>query len=514
MNGSSKILTVSYGTFSCTLEGFDDPLGTMRELAEYFRDLAADDRYFGAEPPTPDVEMLQNIAQRDVHRKVEARANATGVSLTQVESDVSDAETATIATVAEKVSVPEPAPTGSDDTGPLTFDDDFLMADEPEDILAVDPATAPENDGPAETVAEKLRRIRAVVSRRPGEEGTSPFSEPHPGEGGSRDRAMSETIRQIQSDLADDEDTDVQEAGETKAVLTREPDPRAEIAKEPIAAASITENETNVSVQADQDDEEAETGDVADKSMAQLLESVSERVGDGEPTQEHSAKSASKPLPDANTDADADVGRLLAETDSKLNEDGVVRRRQVISQMRAAVAATKADRAVTRLITPEAEEEVQKKAYRNDLSDAVNTAQPVADQRLKTRLLSDAPLVLVSSQRVAEAEAQSTEAEDDTPHADDGFEKFAERNNATGLEELLEAAAAYTVFERGQDSFSRPEIMKHVAMVDPALSQSREDGLRSFGQLLRQGRFQKLDRGQFTIDQETRFNPNKRIAGE
>ena len=56
--------------------------------------------------------------------------------------------------------------------------------------------------------------------------------------------------------------------------------------------------------------------------------------------------------------------------------------------------------------------------------------------------------------------------------------------------------------------------MKRVAMVDPALSMSREDGLRSFGQLLRQGKFQKLERGQFTIDRDTRFNPEKRIAGE
>jgi hypothetical protein len=92
------------------------------------------------------------------------------------------------------------------------------------------------------------------------------------------------------------------------------------------------------------------------------------------------------------------------------------------------------------------------------------------------------------------------------------FNEFAEELGATELPDLLEAAAAYLAYVEGRDQFSRPQLMTKVRMVQEE-NFSREDGLRSFGQLLRQGKIEKIAGGRFTVSDRISFKPDTRAVG-
>jgi hypothetical protein len=230
-------------------------------------------------------------------------------------------------------------------------------------------------------------------------------------------------------------------------------------------------------------------------------------------------------LTDTSIEEDDDsVERLADKTETEMDEPEGNRRRSAIAHLRAAVAATKADR-ILGFGKKTADEE---EPYREDLADAVRPRRPKVTEARSERPapVRSAPLKLVAEQRIdveaAEAKpvrprrvmrsAEVADAADTLAGDDTGFAEFAENQGANTLPELLEAAAAYMSFVEGRDQFSRPQLMTKLHQAE-ATASSREERLRSFGQLLREGKIEKTGGGRFTASDNIGFKPDERAAG-
>ena len=260
---------------------------------------------------------------------------------------------------------------------------------------------------------------------------------------------------------------------------------------------------------------------------AALLEELAEVERDFAPAAPQKSR---KPLPATD---DATMSHILDQTDQELNEPEGNRRRNAIAQLKAAVAATEAAR---QLGDKGDNDHAAEDAFRGDLNEAVRPTRPAATQdaarparpsrpeapATRTERPRPAPLKLVASQRVDAAKAAAPEAPvqprrvasaapEVTPATASNFAEFAEEMGASSLADLLEAAAAYTAFVEGSEDFSRPQIMKKVQS-STETEISREDGLRSFGTLLRQGRISKVRNGRFQVSEETRFRPESKVG--
>jgi hypothetical protein len=280
------------------------------------------------------------------------------------------------------------------------------------------------------------------------------------------------------------------------------------------------------------------------EAEADLLQELADVERDAEATR-HVDREGRAVLARVDTGKEDSVRRILEETNTKLDNPEGKTRRSAIAHLRAAVAATVADRKIKGHADVKKDESL---TYRADLAKVVH---PTRDGTSKPGENRPAPLVLVSEQRIDRARSEHSgmvqprrvaatpvvlrkventfdedleQDDSDGQHEDNdaanlfrdsaSFAEFAESLGATELPDLLEAAAAYAAFIEGCPHFSRPQIMQKVANYSSKEGFSREAGLRSFGMLLRQGKIQKLERGQFTIAESTRFKPEARYAGE
>ena len=736
MVSSSKILTVSYGTFSCTAEGFEDPLEVVKDATHFFRGVVREDRFFGAEPPQFDPELAAELLQAQIsaeagqgkltlgspvsaghapERPAAASQIPTGAAERPAARDMAEMA-AEPSTGEPKVAVSYQGDGSEDDLEEVRRAEDTIasiLADETgEDSLEAadaalfgdaDVAAAPQpgvGPGDPDSVAAKLRRIRAVVAQgAPAEadaepepeeaeasvsamlEALEPARDETPGSVQAlRDTLLTDTLASAAFDDSFEDDADAEDAPvETQAEAAPVPQapapepqgaplrPRARVVKvkraafdaaagkglvEEIAEASVApaaptsslspEDEDDLAreleavraelqddFEADWDDEDdsadvvgaveddAVSGDVAaelgsDSDLAAAVGAAMFRTDsdeawdyddewddedeaapapgvenaaplrlrtsdaapqedwdegddrarafgfseafedDDEDGSDVAAEGASDTAAEVERDdamrraaheevrkavkmssparamlterrvEDNDASRILDETNTQLQEPEGNRRRSAIAHLRAAVAATRADK----LLGRKRDALEQAEPYREDLANVVRPRRPEAPAAHTERpveIARPAPLKLVAEQRV-DPETQAPRprrvrlADFDEPAAlsagegDDSFAEYAESVGARDLPELLEAAAAYMSFVERREQFSRPQLMTKVRQVETEES-SREDRLRSFGQLLREGKIEKTHGGRFTASDRISFKPGKRAAG-
>ncbi|WP_254448938.1 hypothetical protein [Thalassococcus sp. S3] len=244
--------------------------------------------------------------------------------------------------------------------------------------------------------------------------------------------------------------------------------------------------------------------------------------GESEELSQPTSDENPEPAAPATPEVDRDISRLMAETDTKMDAPESSSKRAEIAHLRAAVAAAEADQSLSDTVNAGQDE-----VYREDLANVVRPRRPDTALGRRRRPGEDrpAPLKLVAEQRVDDAaEAVSSGPvrprrigvsvpvePEQAGESSSGFAEFAASQGASELPDLLEAAAAYLSFVEGRDQFSRPQLMTKVRMVEQS-DFSREDGLRSFGQLLRDGKIEKIKGGRFTVSDRIGFKPSDRAA--
>ncbi|MBS1303917.1 hypothetical protein [Loktanella sp. SALINAS62] len=363
--------------------------------------------------------------------------------------------------------------------------------------------TSPDDDDPAPAVTPRRGRILRVTRRtRPDAvpaEATETVADPQPAAEAAQARL--DTARST-----DTGDTDTRSAIQSTLSAEAEADLQRDLAAAEQAAQNELQGEQAVD---DSDDAAMQYDDLVPDASEQDDVKPSKAVAKA--PAETTAPRA--PLPNA---SEAEMSRITAQTEHEMANPESSRRREAIAHLKAAVAATEAAR---QLGEPRKAKPLEEGAFRDDLQQVVQPRRPVADAASsRTERPRPAPLKLVASQRVDDTPAAPSApvqprrvAKVEAAPASDNFAEYAETVGASSLQDLLEAAAAYIAIVEGSEDFSRPQIMKKVQSTTTE-EFSREDGLRSFGTLLRQGRIEKARAGRFQISERTRFRPEPHAA--
>lgn len=599
MVGKKNILTVSYGTFSCTLEGFEDPFTAMKAIAEHLRDLSADENFFDHTPPRPNHEQVANLAQASsatvitadaldddhLHLKAKTKDETAQAAEAKAKAEAAEAEKAAKARKAaeaiEKAKAEKEAKAKkAAEAAKKAKAEKEAKAREAAEAAKKAKAKA-EEEAMAREVAEAVKKAKAeeeeARAREEAAEAARKAEEAKEEEAKKAKAADADTEEKKSSENASG--GDVLAFSELKYTLT------SKIADKPVGRRKPRDGSQSDDVAQitriaqpgdDQQDESDSPIDYGADSI--ILRSSNDEISDDDATQTASSRTSSKGnapdealilsnllSQDANAGSqsrqdrrddtarkdgahkdgsgkkpekgdrkslaheaeDEAIERLMQTTNNRIEHDESSARRETIAHLKAAVAATKADSSIGTDAEKRDEEELHQ--YQDDLA---QVSKPLALRGKHNDEAEQTPLVLVGGQRV---KRDGDAADDDLPSTapsarplrislgnqdhDEGnvdaivgsslakvsFEDYASQAGAVEMPSLLEAAAAHFTYVERVEHFSRPMLMRKISGLSKDHGYSREDGLRAFGSMLRDGTIEKHENGKFRLGEASRF---------
>ncbi|MBR2658123.1 MAG: hypothetical protein IKD58_16870 [Loktanella sp.] len=516
MTEKRQILDVTFGTFSCRLEGFDDTVGTLKKVADYFHQLAENPDALDTGADENTLAALVTLTREVTTHEVEASHVDGKLSLRQRISEVLDGSDDTPETEVL-----------ADDTGVASADDDTDAAEDA--TAAVEATNDSDETDDTESVANKLQRIRDVVGQQPPQTSETSYTEDLVENAPVPSRAMMNPLAQRLAALAARNAAALQDQDEMASSHAEDGD---------LDDRAVSQGDLDDLAALDGADNAAQDDD--DLNLAHLVQGDDLNLHDEVAEIEREIEDRNK-RHDLVRDSDAAVSRIMHQAQHQLNAPELRRQQDAFAQLKAAAVATEAARqlgddggvkkrlseifrqdlgfiAAEEQARPRFVTDVENEADEADQMDDDDTA-PSAELAAPTPL---PPLRLVASQRItppaatkstASARLRQIASKVGSPAARQpaSFDDYAKDHDATSIDDLVEAAAAYVVFVKKQGSFSRPQIM---GLVKSAYGDafSRKAGLQGFTAALRDERIIQRQDGRFDVAADTRFRSDDKAA--